>query len=97
VGTCGVRLVDRGGLRWDDGPFGREILLQADAALSEAQLGLLVVDVRDGVMTLTIPLARAAEALSAVGFREAPIARTTEGPRTVVDRPKGVPPMSACT
>ncbi len=53
------------------------------------------VEVRKGVMTLTIPIGVAAEALSAVGFREAPIARTHEGPRTVVDRPKGVLPMSA--
>jgi GTP-binding protein len=51
-GTCRFRLVDTGGLRWDDVPFGREILLQADAALSEAQLVLLVVDVRDGVTAL---------------------------------------------
>jgi hypothetical protein len=53
------------------------------------------VEVRDGVMTLSIPLKRAAESLAAVGFREAPIARAGEGPRTVVDRPKGVLPMSA--
>ena len=53
------------------------------------------VEVRDGIMTLSMPLSRAAEALSAVGFREAPIARAGEGPRTVVDRPRGVPPMSA--
>jgi hypothetical protein len=53
------------------------------------------VEVRNGTMTLTIPIGVAAEALAAVGFREAPIARTHEGPRTVVDRPKGVLPISA--
>lgn len=78
-----------------------EALTEAEIAVwLRAEAGVLEVtnhgrvDVRDGVMTLTIPLARAAEALSAVGFREAPIARTTEGPRTVVDRPRGVKPMS---
>lgn len=51
-GDQSFRLVDTGGLRWDDVPFGREILLQADAALSEAQLVLLVVDTREGVTAL---------------------------------------------
>lgn len=53
------------------------------------------VGVKDGVLTLSVPLERAAEALAAVGFREAPMARGQEGPRTVVDRPRGVLPMSA--
>jgi GTPase len=51
-GGRSFRLVDTGGLRWDDVPFGREILLQADAALSEAQLVLLVVDAREGITAL---------------------------------------------
>ena len=46
------RLVDTGGLRWDDVPFGREILLQAEAALAESQLVLFVVDARGGATAL---------------------------------------------
>ncbi len=46
------RLVDTGGLRFDDVPFGREILLQADAALAEARVVLLVVDARAGATAL---------------------------------------------
>jgi GTP-binding protein len=46
------RLVDTGGLRWDDVPFGREILLQAEAALAEARLVLFVVDARAGATAL---------------------------------------------
>lgn len=79
-----------------------EALTEAEIAVwLRAEAGVLEVTtsgrvtVRDGVMTLSIPLARAAEALAAVGFREAPIARSAEGPRTVVDRPRGVQPMSA--
>ncbi|MBX7192770.1 MAG: hypothetical protein K1X94_11965 [Sandaracinaceae bacterium] len=79
-----------------------EALTEAEIAVwLRAEAGVLEVtqngrvEVRDGVMTLSVPITRAAEALAAVGFREAPIARTAEGPRTVVDRPKGVPPMSA--
>jgi GTP-binding protein len=46
------RIVDTGGLRWDDVPFGREILLQAEAALAEASLVLLLVDGREGATAL---------------------------------------------
>jgi GTP-binding protein len=46
------RVVDTGGLRWDDVPFGREILLQAEAALVEAKLVLFVVDGRTGATAL---------------------------------------------
>ncbi len=46
------RLVDTGGLRWDDVPFGREILMQAEAALSEAALVLFVLDGRSGPTAL---------------------------------------------
>jgi hypothetical protein len=77
-----------------------EVLTESEIAVwLRAEAGVLEithegrVEVRDGVMTLSVPLARAAEALAAVGFREAPIARSHEGPRTVVDRPKGVLPM----
>lgn len=73
-------------------------LTEAEIAIwLRAEAGLLSVtsegrvEVRDGVMTLSVPLARAAEALAAVGFREAPIAKSVEGPRTVIDRPKGMP------
>lgn len=79
-----------------------EALTEAEIAVwLRAEAGVLEVtpkgrvEVKGGVMTLTLPIERAAEALAAVGFREAPIARTSEGPRTVVDRPKGVLPMSA--
>jgi len=43
------RLVDTGGLRFDHVPFGKEILLQAEAALGEARLVLLVFDARGGL------------------------------------------------
>lgn len=46
------RIVDTGGLRWDDVAFGREILLQAEAALAEANLVLFVVDGRLGATAL---------------------------------------------
>ncbi len=46
------RIVDTGGLRWDDVAFGREILLQAEAALVEARLVLFVVDGRLGATAL---------------------------------------------
>ncbi len=46
------RIVDTGGLRWDDVAFGREILLQAEAALVEAKLVLFVVDGRSGATAL---------------------------------------------
>ncbi len=79
-----------------------DVLTEAEIAIwLRAEAGLLEVtpegrvEVKDGVMTLSVPITYAAEALSAVGFREAPIARTVEGPRTVVDRPKGVRPISA--
>ena len=51
------RIVDTGGLRWDDVPFGREILLQAEAALVEAQLVLLVVNGRTGATALDVDVA----------------------------------------
>lgn len=79
-----------------------DVLTEADVAVwLRAEAGVLEitsqgrVEVRDGVMTLTIPIHDAAAALAAVGFREAPIAKAKEGPRTVVDRPKGVPSMRA--
>jgi len=50
--TGSFRVIDTGGLRWDDVPFGREIVLQAQAALAEADLVLLVVDARAGVTAL---------------------------------------------
>ena len=51
------RVVDTGGLRWDDVPFGREIVLQAQAALEEADLVLFVVDVRAGPTPLDLDVA----------------------------------------
>jgi GTP-binding protein len=48
------RIVDTGGLRWDDVAFGREILLQAEAALVEAKLVLFVVDGRLGATALDV-------------------------------------------
>lgn len=51
-GTRPFRIVDTGGLRWDDVPFGREILLQAEAALVEAKLVLFVVNGRTGATAL---------------------------------------------
>jgi GTP-binding protein len=51
------RIVDTGGLRWDDVAFGREILLQAEAALVEAKLVLFVVDGRSGATALDAEVA----------------------------------------
>jgi len=51
------RIVDTGGLRWDDVPFGKEILLQAEAALREAHLVLFVVDGRAGATALDADVA----------------------------------------
>jgi GTP-binding protein len=51
------RVVDTGGLRWDDVAFGREILLQAEAALVEAQLVLFVVNGRTGATALDAEVA----------------------------------------
>jgi len=46
------RIVDTGGLRWDNVEFGQEILLQAEAALLEAKLVLFVVNGRVGATAL---------------------------------------------
>jgi GTP-binding protein len=51
------RIADTGGLRWDDVPFGAEILLQAEAALGEARLVLFVVDGRAGITALDLEVA----------------------------------------
>jgi GTP-binding protein len=51
------RLVDTGGLRWDDVPFGKEILLQAEAALTDSRLVLFVVDARSGPTALDADVA----------------------------------------
>ena len=51
------RVVDTGGLRWDDVPFGREIVLQAQAALEDSELVLFVVDARAGVTALDLDVA----------------------------------------
>jgi GTP-binding protein len=56
-GTRPFRIVDTGGLRWDDVPFGREILLQAEAALAEASLVLFVVNGRSGATSLDADVA----------------------------------------
>jgi GTP-binding protein len=48
------RIVDTGGLRWDDVAFGRGILLQAEAAIVEAKLVLFVVDGRLGATALDV-------------------------------------------
>jgi GTP-binding protein len=51
------RIVDTGGLRWDDVPFGQEILLQAEVALREARLVLFVVNGRTGATALDAEVA----------------------------------------
>jgi GTP-binding protein len=51
------RLVDTGGLRWDDVAFGKEILLQAESALEEARLVIFVVDARSGPTALDTDVA----------------------------------------
>ena len=73
------------------------VWLRAEAGVRESSRDATV-EVTKGVLTITMPLEQAAEVLAAVGFREAPIARAAKegqgpGPRTVVDRPAGVPSM----
>ncbi len=56
-GARPFRIVDTGGLRWDDVEFGQEILLQAEAALLEAKLVLFVVNGRAGGTALDAEVA----------------------------------------
>jgi GTPase len=76
------RLVDTGGIRFDDVPFGREILLQAEAALSEAKLVLLVVDARAGVTALDRDVAAY---LRRRGARVLLVANKVDGPAQDAD------------
>jgi GTP-binding protein len=76
------RLVDTGGLRFDDVPFGREILLQADAALGEARLVLLVVDARAGATALDRDVAAY---LRRRGARTLLVANKVDGPAQDAD------------
>jgi GTP-binding protein len=55
--TRPFRIVDTGGLRWDNVEFGQEILLQAEAALLEAKLVLFVVNSRVGATALDAEVA----------------------------------------
>jgi hypothetical protein len=65
-----------------------------------AESGLLEVDpssrvtLRDDRLLLEVPVARAAEALAGVGRRSTPLAKLPIEPETVVDRPRGVAPLS---
>lgn len=70
------------------------IWLRAEAGLLEADPDASAT-IRDGVLELRVALVCAADAIAAAGRREAPMARTPVGPRTVVDRPVGVPSMRA--
>ena len=56
-GARPFRIVDTGGLRWDNVEFGQEILLQAEAALLEAKLVLFVVNGRVGATALDTEVA----------------------------------------
>ena len=56
-GARPFRIVDTGGLRWDNVAFGQEILLQAEAALIEAKLVLFVVNGRVGATALDAEVA----------------------------------------
>jgi GTPase len=56
-GVRPFRIVDTGGLRWDNVEFGQEILLQAEAALLEAKLVLFVVNGRTGGTALDAEVA----------------------------------------
>ena len=51
------RIIDTGGLHWGDAPFGREILMQAEAALAESSLVLFVVNARTGPTALDMEVA----------------------------------------
>ncbi len=56
-GARPFRIVDTGGLRWDNVAFGQEILLQAEAALVEAKLVLFVINGRVGATALDAEVA----------------------------------------
>jgi GTP-binding protein len=71
------RIVDTGGLRWDGVAFGREILLQAEAALVEAKLVLFVVDGRLGATALD---AEVGSFLRRRGAKVLLVANKVEGP-----------------
>ena len=71
------RIVDTGGLRWDNVEFGQEILLQAEAALREAQLVLLVVNGREGGTALD---AEVASFLRRRGAQVLLVANKVDGP-----------------
>jgi len=76
-GSFPYRVVDTGGLRWDDVPFGAEILLQADAALAEAALVLFVVDARAGATALDLEVA---DFLRRRGAKTILVANKIDGP-----------------
>lgn len=57
AGSRPFRIVDTGGLRWDNVTFGREILMQAEAALAESKLVLFVVNARTGATALDMEVA----------------------------------------
>ncbi|HBQ14517.1 MAG: hypothetical protein RLP09_25145 [Sandaracinaceae bacterium] len=69
--------------------------VRAEAGLIEAcGFGAAVRLVGDAFV-ITVPSAQASEALASMGRRAAPLVRDQEGaPKTVVDRPKGVPRLS---
>jgi GTP-binding protein len=71
------RIVDTGGLRWDNVAFGQEILLQAEAALREAQLVLFVVNGRAGATALD---AEVASFLRRRGAQVLLVANKVDGP-----------------
>lgn len=76
-GARPFRIVDTGGLRWDNVAFGQEILLQAEAALREAQLVLFVVNGRAGATALD---AEVASFLRRRGAQVLLVANKVDGP-----------------
>lgn len=68
--------------------------MRAESGLLEQAGDTARASLRGGRLILEVPFDRAAEALSGVGRRAAPLAKPQPGPAVVVDRPKGVEPLS---
>jgi hypothetical protein len=67
--------------------------MRAEAGLLEAAPESRV-RLRGETLLLEVPFARAAQALAGAGRRAAPLAKQSSEPEVVIDRPKGVPPLS---
>lgn len=69
--------------------------MRAEAGAIEGCGPDAIVRLRKDRLVIDLPIDQANTALSAIGFRATPLAREqAEAPKTVVDRPKGVPRIS---